>query len=227
MGENVHKGHRQRIKERYMNDGNLDSFEDHEALELLLYYCYPRHDTNGIAHKMINEFGSFTNLTEAHPKEIAKRCDVSENVAVLVSLVPHMSKKYLRGKWGDKLEMSNSKLVGEYCVSLFANTYYECFYILCLDNQRRLIRAELVHKGSIDSSAVYPRIIVESALKNKAASVVLAHNHPGGGLLPSKGDIDVTKKVKLALNTVDIEVMDHVIIGGDKYYSFVEKKIPF
>ena len=227
MDENIHKGHRQRVKERYMNDSNLDSFEEHEALELLLYYCYPQKDTNPIAHKMINEFGSFTNLVEAHPKEIAKRCNISENVAILVSMVPHLSRQYLNGKWGEKLEMSNSKLVGEYCVSLFANTYYECFYILCLDNQRRLIRAELVHKGSKDSSAVYPRIIVESALKNKAASVVLAHNHPGGGLLPSKGDIDVTKKVKLALNTVDIEVMDHVITGGDKYYSFIEKKIPF
>jgi len=227
MDENIHKGHRQRIKERYMNDGSLDSFEDHEALEMLLYYCYPQKDTNAIAHKMINEFGSFSLLTEAHPKEIAKRCNVSENIAILVSMIPHLSRKYLNGKWGEKPEMSNSKLVGEYCISLFANTYYECFYILCLDNQRRLIRAELVHKGSIDSSAVYPRIIVESALKNKAASVVLAHNHPGGGLLPSKGDIDVTRKVKSALNTVDIEVMDHIIAGGDKYYSFVEKKIPF
>jgi len=227
MDKNVHKGHRKRVKERYMNEGNLDNFQEHEALELLLYYCYARQDTNDIAHKLIAEFGSLSNLVDSHPKEISRRCKVNENVAILVSLVPHLAKKYLNGKWSDRLEMSNSKLVGEYCISLFANMHYECFYIVCLDTQRRLIRAELIHKGSIDSSAVYPRLIVESALKNKAASVVLSHNHPGGGILPSKGDIDVTRKVKSALNTVDIEVVDHVIVGGDKYYSFVEKKLPF
>ncbi|MDL2248132.1 DNA repair protein RadC [Tyzzerella sp. OttesenSCG-928-J15] len=227
MDKNIHKGHRQRMKKRYTDEGSLDSFQDHEVLELLLYYAYAQKDTNGIAHKMINEFGSFVNLVESRPEEIARRCNVSENVAILVSLVPHLSKKHLSGKWGERMEMSNSKLVGEYCVSLYANEHYERFYILCMDTQRRLLRAELIHEGSIDSSAVYPRIIVESALKNKAASVVLSHNHPGGGLLPSKGDIDVTRRVKAALNTVDIEVIDHVIVGGGKYYSFVEKKMPF
>jgi len=224
---NVHAGHRERVREKYINNGNLDNFKEHEILEFLLYYCYPQQDTNEIAHKMINEFGSFSKLLEEPPREISKRCNVTERVATLVSLIPHLSKAYLTGRYRSKDVMSNSKLVGEYCISLFSNIHYECFYLICLDTQRRLIRAELVHEGGINSSAVYPRIVLEAALKNRAACVVLAHNHPGGSLLPSKSDMEVTKKLKSALATIDIELIDHVIVADDKYYSFIEKKLHF
>jgi len=224
---NLHAGHRERVREKYINSGNLDDFKEHEALEFLLYYCYPQQDTNEIAHKMIREFGSASKLFEAPPREIAKRCNVTERVAILVSLVPHLSKIYLTGRYQEKECMTNSKLVGEYCVSLFTNTQYECFYIVCLDTQRRLIRAELVHKGGLNSSAIYPRVVLEAAIKNRAACVVLTHNHPGGSLLPSKSDMEVTKKLKTALSSVDIELIDHVIVAGDKYYSFIEKKLHF
>jgi len=225
--EKVHSGHRERVREKYINSGNLDNFKDHEALEFLLYYCYPQQDTNEIAHKMINEFGSLSKLLEATPGEISRRCRVTERVATLVSLVPHLAKLYLTGKYHSKFVMNNSKLVGEYCVTLFTNIHYECFYIICLDTQRRLIRAELVHEGGLDATAVYPRIILEAALKNRAACVVLTHNHPGGRLLPSKSDMEVTKKLRTALESIDVELIDHIIVADGNYYSFVEKKVHF
>jgi len=225
--ENLHEGHRERVREKYIHAGNLDSFKDHEILEFLLYYCYAQQDTNKIAHRMIKEFGSLSQLFEATPDQISNRCSVTERVAILVSLIPHLSKAYLTAKYDTKEPMSNSKLVGEYCISLFINTRHECFYIICLDTQRRLLRAELVHEGDIDSSVVYPRIVVEAALKNRAACVVLAHNHPGGIFLPSKSDMQVTKRLKSALETVDIELVDHVIVADNKYYSFIEKKLRF
>lgn len=225
--KNPHAGHRERVREKYINNGSLEHFKEHEILEFLLYYCYAQQNTNEIAHRMIKEFGSFSKLVAATPREISKRCNVTERVAILVSLVPHLSKAYLMGKFDSKDFMSNSRLVGEYCISLFVNIRYECFYIICLDTQRRLLRAELVHEGGLDSSAVYPRVIVEAALKNRAACVVLAHNHPGGTLMPSKSDMEVTKRLRAALATVDIELVDHVIVADDKYYSFIEKKLHF
>jgi len=224
---NIHAGHRERVRDKYINSGNLDGFKEHEALEFLLYYCYPQQDTNEIAHKMINEFGSLSKLLDASPREISKRCNVTERVAILVSIVPHLSKLYLTGKYNAKDIMSNSKMVGEYCVALFTNIHYECFYLLCLDTQRRLIRAELVHEGSLDAAAIYPRIILEAALKYRAACVVITHNHPGGSLLPSKSDMEVTRKLKAALGSIDVGLVDHIIVADGNYYSFIEKKIHF
>jgi len=225
--DNIHEGHRERVREKYINNGDLDGFKEHEALEFLLYYCYPQKDTNKIAHKMIREFGGLSKLLEAAPREIAKRCNVTERVAILISLIPHLAKLYLLGKYDEKFVMSNSKLVGEYCVALFTNVHYERFYMVCLDTQRRLIRAESLQEGGLDAAAIYPRVVIEAALKNRAACVILAHNHPGGRLLPSRSDMEVTKKLKEALKTIDVELVDHIIVADGDYYSFIEKKVHF
>ncbi|KJS88413.1 MAG: DNA repair protein RadC [Peptococcaceae bacterium BICA1-8] len=220
--ENVHKGHRQRVKERYLKEG-LDSFADHQVLELLLFYAIPMKDTNELAHRMIKEFGSLALLFEAHPQEITQRCGVSENIAILVSLIPPSSRRYFKGKWGDKPVLNSSQKSGEYAVTLFAGRIYEVFYLICLDTQNRVVHAVLVHEGTINEAPVYPRIIVETALRHQAHSVILAHNHPGGSLNPSKADIDVTQRIKTALNPIDIKVIDHIVVAGGKYVSFAEQ----
>ena len=220
--ENVHKGHRQRVKERYLKEG-LDSFADHQVLELLLFYAIPMKDTNVIAHRMIKEYGSLALLFEAHPQEIAQRCGVSENIAILVSLIPPLSRKYFKGKWGDKPVLNSSQKSGEYAVTLFAGRIYEVFYLICLDTQNRVVHAVLIHEGTINEAPVYPRIIVETALRHQAHSVILAHNHPGGSLNPSKADIDVTQRIKAALMPIDIKVIDHIVVAGGRYVSFAEQ----
>ncbi len=223
MEKDLHEGHRNRVKERFLNDG-LDSFADHQVLEFLLFYCYKRIDTNEIAHKMIKEFGSLHNLFEASAQEISKRCKVSLNVAVLVSLVPSLSKRYFLSKWDKKEIIDTSKKAGLFATALFTGMTIECFYLICLNNNRALIYSAKVFEGTITETPVYPREIVITALKHDAASVILAHNHPGGILSPSKSDIEATKKVISALETVNIEVIDHIIVAGDKYFSFFEKK---
>ena len=183
--ENLHRGHRKRVKERYLKEG-LDSFEDHQVLELLLFYAIPMKDTNELAHRMIKEFGSLAMLFEAHPHEIARRCGVTENIAILISLIPSLARRYFQARWGDKPILNSSQKAGEYAVGLFAGRTYEVFYIICLDTQNRVIHAALVHEGTINEAPVYPRIIVETALRYQAHSVILAHNHPGGSLNPSE-----------------------------------------
>lgn len=222
MDKKIHEGHRQRVKNRYLEEG-LDSFTDHQVLELLLFYCIPMKDTNELAHKLLNEYGSLSGLFESDPRDISRRCGVSENTAILISLIPSLARRYFRSRWGDRPAVNSSSKAGEFAVSLFAGRIYEAFFLICLDSQNRVIHADLVHEGTINEAPVYPRIVVEAALRHKANSVILAHNHPGGGLQPSKFDIDVTRRIAAALDAISIRMVDHIIVAGDRYLSFAEK----
>ncbi|MEN6414630.1 MAG: DNA repair protein RadC [Veillonellales bacterium] len=224
MSETMHEGHRKRVRARYLSEG-LDTFADHQVLEMLLFYAVPMKDTNELAHKMIGEFGSLAGLFEADPQDIRQRCGVSENTAILVSLIPSLTRRYFKGKWGEKPALSSSAKAGEYIVSLFAGRVYEAFYLVCLDAQNRVNCAAMVHEGTINEAPVYPRIIVETALRHQANSVVLAHNHPGGTQQPSAADKEVTKRIAAALGAIAIHVNDHIIVSGDQYFSFAENNL--
>ena len=222
MDKKLHEGHRKRVKSRYLAEG-MDAFADHEVLEMLLFFSIPMKDTNELAHEMIQEFGSLAGLFEADPKDICRRCGVSENTGILVSLIPSLARRYFKDKWGDKPVLNSSTKAGEYAVSLFAGRTYENFFVICLDSQNRVNYSAQVHEGTINEAAVYPRLIVETALRHQANSIILAHNHPGGSMEPSSADIDVTKKIVNAIEAISIKVMDHIIVAGEKYYSFAEK----
>lgn len=217
----MHAGHRKRIRDRFISEG-LDTFEDHQVLELLLFYCIPRKDTNELAHRMIREFGSLAGLFEAEPKEIKRRCKVSENTAILVSLIPSLSRRYFTIKWGDKPQLNSSTKAGEYAIALLTGRTYEAFYSICLDSQNRVNYAALIQEGTLTEAPVYPRLVVEAVLRHKACSTILAHNHPGGSLQPSKSDIEVTNRIIQALEVMSIKVVDHIIVAGDRYFSFKE-----
>jgi len=222
MEKNIHAGHRERVRERFMEEG-LDGFKDHEILELLLYYCVRQRDTNALAHKMLKEYGTLHDLLEAHPRDIARRCKVSLNTATLISLCVPLARRYMNGKWGERPVLNSSFKAGEYAMTLFAGRIYEAFFAICLDSQNRVNHAALVHEGTINEAPVYPRLIVETALRHKASSVILAHNHPGGSLKPSVADIEVTKKIYAALKSISINVVDHIIVAGQSYTSFAEQ----
>lgn len=219
---NVHEGHRSRVKERYLMEG-LDAFSDHEIIELLLFYCIPKRDTNELAHRMIREFGTLHDLVEADPRDIARRCNISLNTALLISLAAPLSRRYLKQKWGHRPVINSSAKAGDYAVTLFAGRIYECFFVICLDSQNHVNHAALVHEGTINEAPVYPRIIVETALRHKANSIIISHNHPGGSLRASNADIDVTRKICHAMKPIGIHVVDHIIVAGDRYTSFAEQ----
>ena len=219
---NVHEGHRSRVKERYLMEG-LDAFSDHEIIELLLFYCIPKRDTNELAHRMIREFGTLHDLVEADPRDIARRCNISLNTALLISLAAPLSRRYLKQNWGHRPVINSSAKAGDYAVTLFAGRIYECFFVICLDSQNHVNHAALVHEGTINEAPVYPRIIVETALRHKANSIILSHNHPGGSLRASNADIDVTRKICHAMKPIGIHVVDHIIVAGDRYTSFAEQ----
>ena len=218
----MHEGHRERVKNRFLNEG-LDSFEQHQILELILFYSIPRKDTNSIAHYLINKYGSLSGVLEADPKDLINVPGVSNNTAILLTLIPSLTRIYLKDKWGNKPVLDSPVKAGEYLLSLFCGKKYEVFYLICLDAQNRLNYAAQVFEGTINEAPIYPRLIVETALRHQANSVILSHNHPGGTLYPSDADIDATKKIISLLDSISIQVMDHIIVADDKYFSFAEK----
>jgi len=217
--ENIHANHRQRMRKRYKEQG-LDGFHDHEVLEILLYYCYPRCDTNDIAHKMLNEFKTLQNLFDANIDVLMARLGCTENIAVLLNLMPAIAKRYLRSKWGAKVTLNNPEIAGEYAVSLFIGDQVESFYVLCLDTQRRLNHVSQIAKGTIDEVPVFTREIVRKVIEHQAVSVILTHNHPSGTIKPSLHDNFVTTRVKDALGLIDVPVIDHIVVAEDKYFSY-------
>jgi DNA repair protein RadC len=222
MDKNPHKGHRQRVKARVINEG-IDSFEDHQILELLLFYCIPMKDTNELAHALIRHYGSLSGVFDADPRDLCEQAGVTENTAVLLSLMPALARRYQQGKFKQKAVLGSTTAAGEYTMALFTGRLNEAFYVICLDSQNQVNQATLLHEGTINEAPVYPRLIVETALRHQAASIILAHNHPGGSQQPSPADVAVTKKIKAATEAIAITVVDHIIVAGDGYYSFAEK----
>jgi len=218
--ENPHEGHRGRVRKRFIENG-LNGFAHHEMLELLLYYCYAQQDTNEIAHKMIKEYGSLYNLFEADTFDIMNRCNVTERVAVLVSLIPKLCNVYFRSKWEREIiVMKSLNIAAQYAVSLFVGRTNEAFYIFCLDTGYRLNHVSLIAEGTLDETAIYPREIVGESIKHQATHIILAHNHPGATANPSRRDIEATRKIVEGLKFMNIRVIDHIVVAGDKYYSF-------
>ncbi|MGI6120564.1 MAG: RadC family protein [Desulfosporosinus sp.] len=218
----MHEGHRSRLKNRFLEEG-LDGFEDHQILELLLFYAIPRKDINELAHSLINKYGSLSGVLEADHKDLAKTPGLGVNSAILLTLIPSLARIYLKDRWGTRPILDSTVKAGKYALTLFAGRTYEVFYVICLDAQHKVIHPALVFEGTIDQAPVYPRLIVETALRHKAHSVILAHNHPGGSSTPSPQDVEVTKIIKAALEQISITVLDHIIAAGEKYASCAER----
>ena len=223
MAENLHKGHRERVKKRYLREG-LDSFADHQVLEMLLFYCYPMKDTNETAHRMIKEYGSLHHIFEADPLEISRRCGVTEHAAVLISMIPSLARRYQTSRWDEKVILDSTEKAGKFAVNLFTGRKGECLFLICLNNRNQLINAAVLSEGTIGQAPLYTREAAEIVIKYQAAAVIMAHNHPGGALKPSPQDTEATKKIAKALTAIDVNLLDHIIAAGDQYYSFSENK---
>lgn len=220
--DSLHQGHRERLKQRCLEEG-LDSFSDHQVLELLLFYALPYQDTNELAHRLLETFGSFSAVLNADYSELLRVSGVGRHTAALLSFLPDLFRRYQLDQFGDRPNLSTLERAGEYCAGLFLGKSYEAFYLICLDLQGNLNQAALIGEGSISNVSVYPRVAVETALRHRAAAVLLTHNHPGGSLQPSRDDLTLTDTVAAALATVGVKVLDHIIVARGKYYSMAEK----
>ncbi len=212
----IHSGHRMRMRSKFLESG-LDGFETHESLELLLYYCIPRKDTNAIAHRLLDSFGSLSAVLDA-PIDALKECGLSENAAILLKLVPQMSRLYLDDRQScDKVvDLEN---IGERLLHKFIGRDYEAVVLLLLDVKYKEVFCGVINKGSVNSCDLYIRKIIENAMIYNASYAVLAHNHPSGLALPSRADIGSTKTVASALSLVGVRLLDHIVVADEDYVS--------
>ena len=214
----VHDGHRARKKEQFRTHG-LDAFADHEALELLLFYAIPRVDTNPVAHRLIERFGSLDGVLSAPPEELEKVDGVGKSAATLLNLILPLVRRSRMTAAKTPVIIGTTQDAGNYFVDLFFGMREERLYEACLDAKGKLLRCAKVADGSVDAVSVNIRVIVENALKCGASAVVLSHNHPSGVALPSADDNATTLAVYDALRTVDIRLLDHIIVADDDFVS--------
>ncbi len=219
----IHHGHRERLKERFRQEG-LDNFDQVNALELILFYCIPRIDTNPLAHRLINHFGSLKAVLEASPEELEKVDGVSKATATFLPLITDMGRYYQKQCAEQRTVFTNLSECGNYLTSFFYGKNTEHVYMLCLDAKGRLLCCKLVGEGSVNSANVPIRRVVEIALSVNASTVVLAHNHPSGLAIPSADDVQTTYQVAAALEMVDVVLADHIIVSGDDYVSIVQSQ---
>lgn len=217
---NVHRGHRRRVRHRFLEEG-LDGFEHHQVLELLLFFAIPRRDTNELAHMLLRRYGSFSGVLDADPKDLADSEGIGEAAATLLSLVPAVARRYQHDRCElRECSLNSSEKAAEFIVPLMAGRTDEVFYVLCLDTQLRVIVPALVGHGSVSQAHVEPRHVVEATLRHKSHAVILAHNHPTGSARPSTADHRVTQTLVDALGLIGIRVLDHLIVAGENWFSF-------
>lgn len=218
----MHENHRDRLRQRFLDEG-LESFEPHQALELLLFYAIPRRDTNELSHRLIGHFGSFSQVLDAHPDDLSAFEGMGKNSAVLLSMMKPLWRMYRQDSSHHGLFIDNYRAASSYAVDLFAGRTNEAFYLLCLDPNCRLIREVMLHEGTVNEVSVHPRTVVETAIRNNASQVIFAHNHPKGMLEPSANDIAYTRRLTVALSTIGIHIIDHIIVSGEETYSFARE----
>lgn len=226
MAESLHGGHRDRLKKRFLQQG-LDGFTDIQALELLLFYSIPRQDTNPIAHKLLQHFGSLSQVLEAPATELMQVGGIKEHSAVLLNLINQMGRFYLVDKAQRERVLPTIEDCARYLQPYFYGRMNETVFLLCLDAKCKALCCKEVGEGSVNSAGISVRRIVETALREGATTVVMAHNHPSGIAIPSPEDIQTTRRVAAALQSVEIHLADHIVVADDDYVSMVQSGYRF
>lgn len=219
----LHDGHRQRLIQRFLEE-DLDNFEPHNVLELLLFYAIPRKDTNELAHVLMDTFGSLKGVFDAPYEELIKVTGIGPNTAALLKLVPSLTRTYYSSE-ARSIILDTSEKSGEYFLPYYIGQTEEVVRLACLDAGGKVISNQILHRGSANAAEVNLRKIVNIALRNNAMGVILAHNHPGGLPLPSEEDVATTKSIREALIPMGILLMDHIIVAGQDYISMARSGI--
>jgi DNA repair protein RadC len=216
----IHRGHRDRMRRRAEEEG-LDGFADHEVLELLLFAVLPRVNTNPVAHRLLARFGSLSGVLEADPNDLVTVRGVGRRAASFLPTVPGIARRILQDRVRrDNPRLSDPDAVAAYVMPFMAGRPEEVIYLLCLDAQCRVRFPALVASGTVTEAHLHPRQAVETALRHRAASAILAHNHPAGEATPSGADHRMTQRVAEALASVGVPLLDHVIVAGERVFSF-------
>lgn len=217
------KGHRQRVKERFLKT-NFDNWQDYEILEFALFFALPQKDTKEIAKTLITKFGSLKELMNADYDELNKAFEpikgVSGHTAFFFYFLKQFSIKYSEFKIKEKEKLSSPQEVVDFLKNLIGNLNEEKMYAIYLNASNKVLGVEKISEGTVGRAAVYPSQIAKGSLLKNARSVIVSHNHPGGVCKPSQNDIIATEAIQKALKTIEVILLDHIIVTNNDYYSF-------
>jgi len=216
--------HRKRLRKRFEKSG-AEAMHDYESLELLLTYVISRKDVKPLAKNLIARFGSLSGVIDASPRELESVQGIGPRSALLIPLIKELCTEYMAEKMRGRNLLSSPRAVVDFARMKLAALPHEDFMVIFLNVKNELIDYETIHEGTLDRAVVYPRKIVESALAHHAAGMILVHNHPSGHPEPSAEDKTITNSIAEACRTMDIRILDHVVVGGDGYFSFAEENL--
>ena len=221
MEQPHYHGHRKRLRERFLGSG-LGGFAEHEVIELLLTLAIPRSDVKQPAKALLKRFGSLRGVLDAPLSELQSVDGIGEAAAVALHVVRESAALYLRETSEGAEVLRDPGRLGDFWRMQIGALRHEVFAVAYLDSACRLLRngVETLQEGTVDRAAVYPRSIVEAALKRQAAALVLAHNHPNGNVEPSEHDKVLTRAIVLAAETVSLRVVDHLVVSPEETFSF-------
>lgn len=215
---NPHQNHRARVRETFRKAG-IDGMPDHNILELLLFYSIPRKDTNELAHKLIETFGSLDRVFDASFEQLMQVDGMGESSALLLSMIPGICRRYVESASCKKINLSDPDDVKKFIVKKYYGVKNEIFYLLCLDGLGNLINCSKISEGIQDMVLIDKRTVLETAFRANADTVIFVHNHPNGIAAPSKKDIEMTGEFKSVLSGVGIRLADHIIVADKDIIS--------
>lgn len=218
-----HAGHRQRLRKKFIENG-FDVFEPHEALEMYLFYAIPRKDTNPLAHRLLDKYQTISGVCDAPVDELRNEFGLSESAAVFLKMLPEMSRLYNESKMSYD-NVIEPERVGEMFMTKFIGRTSEAVALMLGDAKGKMIYFNIIAKGSINSTDMPIRKIVDLALRHNAKIAFIAHNHPSGSAFPSASDLETTKSLYETLSTIGIELIDHYIITNEDYVSLRDSGI--
>ena len=220
---NLHKNHRDRLRKKLMyNDGEV--LEQHEMLEILLYSVNSQKDTNPIARELIKKFGNIYNVFSAPEEDLLAIPGIGKQSVSLLKLQEVLLRQYNADKMNIHKNLRlTPKNAGSYIKTYFEGYSYELVLVFVLDYECNVITVSQVARGTDNMVQAYVRNIVKIAMDTKATYVIIAHNHPNGTLEASKSDLEFTIALERALAFINIRLVDHIIVAGDKYLSLANE----
>ncbi|MDP2920367.1 MAG: DNA repair protein RadC [Dehalococcoidia bacterium] len=212
-------GHRKRLRERFLK-GELDGFADYEVIELLLSLGTPRKDVKPQAKEALKRFKTLRGVLSARPEELQQINGIGPHSVFGILLVQAVAREFLKERILDKHVYQSAQEIFDYLYHSMRDLKNEVFKVIYLTGNNQIIDTVDLFEGTVTGGAVVPRQVMESALEKHAASLIFVHNHPSGDCEPSKSDKELTRDLVFAGSVLGIKVLDHIIIGNDKYYSF-------
>jgi len=218
----MHKGHRKRLREKFLKSG-LAGFHDYEIVELLLTLGSPRKDCKQQAKEAIKRFKTLRGVLAAPPEELQQIEGIGSHSAFGIKLVQEVAREFLKEKILDKPFYKSSHEIFDYLYHSMRDLKKEVLKIIYLNSQNQIIETVDLFEGTVNSSSVSPREVIEGALKYNAVSLIFVHNHPSGNPEPSTNDKELTRELVYAGKIMRIKVLDHIIIGNNRFFSFADE----